>query len=51
MSKNRNPKNPKHKYFDLHMIEDLDASSESYQTFLAEYSEFVLFRLKHFSAK
>ena len=51
MTRVRNPKNPDHKYFDAHLINELDAKSESYEHFVAAYSAYVLNRAKLFCGK
>lgn len=51
MSRIRNPKKPTHKYFDLRLMNDLDATSEVYQDFVTQYAKYVLYRAKMFSGK
>jgi len=51
MSRTRNPKKPTHKYFDLRLMNDLDAASEVYEDFVVQYAKYVLYRAKTFSGK
>lgn len=51
MSRLRNPKQPDHKYFDIKMITELDATSESYKEFIKAYASYVIARHKSFSSK
>ena len=51
MSRVRNPKSPDHKYFDLAFIKEVDDASAPYESFLASYAAYVLYRAKTFSNK
>jgi hypothetical protein len=51
LMKTRNPKKPNQKYFDVKILTEVDANSQHYQSFLKNYGNYLLFRMKSFNAK